>query len=1022
MAHRENQPMKTDVFAAIAFARQKISCRELVEPHPPKRCGRKLPLVAQAAELAYVPQVRLTDAEGLDAELARQRRLHAPFLRSLAPVPPPARFKLPLENFDWRLETDGDRADFATVLAGSGAWQQVRIPHYGGPLNRAVAYYRTVFEVTREMQAKGALFIRFKGVDYKAHVFVNGAYLGSHEGFFAPFEFDFSAHARLGSNTLLVKVENDAICMGNASWGVGNDKYEGDKIYAATGPGYDDPEVGWHHCPPGMGIYQDVAVEARAPVHIHDLFVRPLPDLRSVEIWVELWNCDSLQREVELGIAIYGRNFRNTAMRPRRFKLPGQPGPGFNQYRFAAELPEARLWTPASPWLYQVQVRVLDPGGRAIDNATRQFGMRSFTMDTARRPHGRLFLNGREIRLRGANTMGFEQQDVMRRDWRRLIDDILLAKICNMNFWRLTQRPVQEEVYEYCDRLGLMTQTDLPLFAVMRRNQFSEGARQAGEMERLIRSHPCAIAITYINEPSWEGQGSRPWRHLMRNELESFFTACDQTVRLANPDRLIKAVDGDYNPPGPGLPDNHCYTCWYNGHGLEIGKLHRGYWQRVKPGWLYGCGEFGTEGLDPVGVMRARYPAAWLPRNAEEERTWTPDKIVGAQTGRFHYMWFDTQRTLSDWVAASQAHQAWATRLMAEAFRRDSRMVSCAIHLFIDAFPSGWMKTIMDVDRGPKPAYFAYRDALAPIMVCMRSDRHAFFPDEKIDVEAWICNDTHERPAGLRLIYRLDFGGDIVGGGRASCALPRMGSACAGRIVIPAPATDTRREAILRLALVDRNGRALSESALSLAIFPRQAMDAGTTADIIGSRTGPAAALARALGLRPAWGRAPAPTSLIVVDDIGLYRARARGIDRAVRGGAMAVFLELPPGDHVVGGVPVAVKACGMGPVQFVSRATGHPLVRDFAPFDFRFWYDARAGYPTPLARTIFCAEGWTPILASGIGGWVNAPWKPALAAAERRDGWGCWRICQVELAARIDGNPQASIFARRLLREDDCH
>ena len=50
----------------------------------------------------------------------------------------------------------------------------------------------------------------------------------------------------------------------------------------------------------------------------------------------------------------------------------------------------------------------------------------------------------------------------MRGDIDQLRDDILLAKLCNMNFLRLTQRPVQDEIYKWCDRLGLMTQTDLP--------------------------------------------------------------------------------------------------------------------------------------------------------------------------------------------------------------------------------------------------------------------------------------------------------------------------------------------------------------------------------------------------------------------------------------------------------------------------------------------------------------------------------------------------------------------------------
>jgi hypothetical protein len=38
--------------------------------------------------------------------------------------------------------------------------------------------------------------------------------------------------------------------------------------------------------------------------------------------------------------------------------------------------------------------------------------------------------------------MGHEQQCVMRGDFNQLVEDLLLAKVCNMNFLRLTQRPV----------------------------------------------------------------------------------------------------------------------------------------------------------------------------------------------------------------------------------------------------------------------------------------------------------------------------------------------------------------------------------------------------------------------------------------------------------------------------------------------------------------------------------------------------------------------------------------------------
>ena len=84
-------------------------------------------------------------------------------------------------------------------------------------MGRAVAYYRTEFEVTPEMLGYGALFVCFRGADYKAHVFLNGTYVGSHEGIFAPFEFDVAPHARPGKNVLVVKLLNDFVMLGNDS-------------------------------------------------------------------------------------------------------------------------------------------------------------------------------------------------------------------------------------------------------------------------------------------------------------------------------------------------------------------------------------------------------------------------------------------------------------------------------------------------------------------------------------------------------------------------------------------------------------------------------------------------------------------------------------------------------------------------------------------------------------------------------------------------------------------------------------
>jgi len=1015
-----NKVKSDDLFAVIAAQRPKEQAG-LIIPPPPPRPEHGLPVQSEVAPLArFQPRPIMTPVD-MAGELGKLRERFAPFLQNLVPILSPTRLGLKLESFQWRVETMADQADFTHVLSGGGVWERVQIPHFGGPLGRAVTYYRTPFEVTAEMQAKGRLFVCFKGVDYKAHVFINGHYMGSHEGFFAPFEFDFTAQARLGNNTIVIKVENDAICGGNTSWGEnGMEFFEGDKIYAATGPGYDDPEVGWHHCPPGMGIYQEVRIEARAGLFIHDLFVRPLPAENRAEAWVELWNCDIHPKSAKLTLSVFGQNFEATLCEDREFSLPGTLGPRVNYYRLNLEIPEPRLWDLDTPWLYQLQAKLYNPAGQLLDAAACQFGMRSFRMDIENEPRGRMTLNGREIRLRGANTMGFEQQDVMKQDWAQLIDDILLAKLCNMNFWRLTQRPVQSEVYDYCDRLGLMTQSDLPLFGMLRRSQFAEGMRQAGEMERLIRSHPCNIMVSYINEPFPTIWGLKLWRHLARHELESFFLACDQAVHLENPDRVIKAVDGDYDPPGPGLPDNHCYCGWYNGHGLDLGKLHRGYWQRIKPGWMFGCGEFGTEGLDFVDLMRRRYPSTWLPQTPEEERVWSPSQIVKTQTDRFHFTWFDTQHSLEDWVNASQTHQAWSVRIMTEAMRRDSRLNTCAIHLFIDAFPAGWVKAIMDVERRPKPAFFTYREALTPLMVNLRSDRFACFSGETVEMEAWVCNDTSSQPQGARLAYRLELGGQSMAGGWSAAQVPVCSSACQGLLRFNIPAVTTRGIATVRLALLAADDSVMHDTSLELNVFPPPVEDLSSVrVAILGVPDGKAATLACDLGIvAGTWTPGQEAVDTILADDLAVVIEAAGELRAVVQKGTKVVILEIAAGEQSLFEDKIVCKECGMNPVQFVSRATGHSLVAGFEPDDFKFWYDAVLGYPSPLLERTFTVDGWSPILVTGQGGW-GSDWFPALAAAEKRDGKGFWRICNVKLAGRIQGNPVASVFARRLLAPD---
>lgn len=1002
----------------------------LLEEKVPKPLPEKYLPVENSKAARFSPIHSMNTKEELNIELESYRKKFIPFMVNLAPELKGNRMKIELTDFDWREETEADKLDFIATLSGNGKWEKVSIPHFGPPLGRAVTYYSKSFEITQEMLDIGSLFSCFKAVDYKASVFINGAYLGSHEGMFAPFEFNFTKYAKLGKNSILIKVENDYNATGSNDE-KGNRVY-GDKIFTGTGVGYDDPVKGWHIAD-GMGIYQDCFIEARNTIHLNDVFVRPILEKQQAEVWLEVNNFYEDYKNITIKLAVFGQNFEENVV-PEFEYVPStqyihgvgdlnkpndgkykflKMGYGKNFLKLTIAIKDPKIWNNTSPWLYQLQVKLIDDSKTIIDTRTQQFGMRSFSMDVENTPKGRMFLNGEQVRLRGANTMGFLQVDVKNKDWDQLIDDILLAKICNMNFLRLTQRPVQPEIYEYCDKLGLMTQTDLPLFGGLRPNKWAEAVKQAEEMERLVRSHPSNIMVTYMNERFPNGEGF-PQRQIGDAEgYMKLFKACDQAVLMANPDRVIKSSDGDYDPPSPGLPDSHCYNGWYNGHGLGLGELHKGYWQSIKPGWLYACGEFGSEGLDPYDVMQKYYPKDWLPQSKAEEKEWTANRISHAQTQRFHYMWFNTQYNVKDWIEASQTHQAWATKLTTEAFRRNSDMVSFAIHLFIDAWPAGWMKTIMDVDRQPKKAFFVYRDALKPLMVSLRTDRYHFYEEENLNIEAWLCNDLNEIPKKYTLKYQLENGNRIVFSNEIEPSFVVNAAQFQGYIHRQLPKVKERTSYTLRLGLFDESGNGISESTIDLDVFPRK-FNVPTTVFANRSQKGVASTVANEIATTTVQDYTIANT--IIIDDFEWYKNNKNEIDLLVENGKMVVFLELEQGEYSIGKSKIRVENTAMGSYYFASPTTGHSIVKDNKPMDFKFWYHEKKDLVAPFLNTVFVADDWTKIISSGSTNWVGDK-GGAMAVAEINHGKGKFRVCQLQLENRLKTNPTARIFAERLLK-----
>lgn len=943
-----------DPFAEIAFREHPLHKEGMAEAEPIAYRKRYFAEGSESVERLTEPDwaKRLADHY---RELAALREVYRPYLRELAPAAPFVRNAMELGTFDFRYHSPQQDIPFARVLTGEGEWERVTIPDYRGPTKengRWTGYYRTRFAYPKVGKGRRAYLV-FKGVDYKAAVYVNHKWVGGHEGFFAPFACDITDVLE-DDNVLVVEVRNDYPMMG-----VDGTRLDGDKMYAATGPGWDDPLDGWHHCPPGAGIYNNVFVEERAELHIEDVFVRPDIANGSFEAWIDVMNAtDRVIDNIDLHLDVFARNFAGDGLRDIRFRV-AYAGPGMNYYRFQVSFPQFRLWEPERPHLYTLRAGLLRDG-EWHDCRDRSFGMRTFRMDEASLPKGTLLLNERPVILRGANEMGHLQLNVMRGDEAQLIDDILIAKLANLNMYRITQRPVQEEIYDCMDRLGMMVQCDLPAFSYIRRNQFCEAVRQAAEMERLVRGHPSVVIASLINEPSRPAKRGKGHRHLYRDELEAFFTAARQAIMIENPDRVVKHADGDYDPPtATGLSDFHCYTMWYTNHAIPFGRLYKGFLPPLAQGWKTGCGEYGAEGLDHLDLMRSRYPQQWLP--ARPDDPWMPDAIVAAQTYGLHGDWYPEQCRIADWIRESQRYQALVVRLMTDAIRRRSDLiVSSAIHLLIDAWPAGWMKAIVGVDRVPKPAYFAYRESLAPVRVHLRCDRWRAYAGEVVEVEAWLLNDRacDYRNCKVRITFRSET--DDIATYEITADAEKTMPTYAGTVRLRMPVVADRAMLYADACMLDDTGAVLNAERFEIEAFAT-AEQAAPDVAFLGVE---AEALCAALGLRSrAYAEGGDSFAAIVISSKAQFREHEAAIVARIREGGRAILLADEEGEEhwEVGGFEV--RSAAMPPLYALMRSVEDSRLSRARDGDFAFCYNRLNDCIDAIADRYLEAESLAPML-----------------------------------------------------------
>jgi beta-mannosidase len=350
--------------------------------------------------------------------------------------------------------------------AREATWEPITVPGHwqtqGFAGYQGAGWYRCRFTPAT---ADGRAFLEFGGVDFYADVWLNGDYLGFHEGDFEPFSFDVADVLRPGRENLLVvrvsapvdgRPEHKTMPKGGT--------YHWDALPVRQAPAPGTPEVPSAANPQypnpvenPAGIWRPVALVYRSALHLASVKVTPVlkEGYREGEIFIEVTFENYTNRPISepLRLWVAAHNFEGKG---NRHPLILQAPPGRSTHTFPITMKEPALWWSwdlGFPHLYRLWVLV---GGEQLPRAEILFGFREFT----RGAEWELFLNGRRFFARGTNYLSDRFLSLMTPE--RYAADVRLIRDANMNMVRVFAHLEQEEFYRLCDEQGILLWQDLP--------------------------------------------------------------------------------------------------------------------------------------------------------------------------------------------------------------------------------------------------------------------------------------------------------------------------------------------------------------------------------------------------------------------------------------------------------------------------------------------------------------------------------------------------------------------------------
>jgi len=444
----------------------------------------------------------------------------------------------------------------------------------GKPLepDQALWYRRTVNLKTKSDRR---VLLNFEAVDYQATVWVNGQQVGEHIGGNTAFSFDVSAVLKPGDNEIIVRVWDET----------GGAQLRGKQTL--------NPRSIWYTAV--SGIWQTVWLEEVAPAHLADLQLTTAINPARITLTPAIVGAGD-DAKVRVTVSWHGK------------KISSVEGAG------KVELPiaDAKLWSPAHPNLYDLQIDLLDARGKVVDSVKSYAGIREVGKRRDADGNWRFTLNGEEIFHWGPLDQGWWPDGLLTPPSDAAMrSDIDFLKASGFNLIRKHIKVEPRRYYAYCDRIGMMLWQDQvsggvdktsdgrslspkwtrltpdPTDAEWSDAEHAEWLKEFKAMIDELHNQPCIVAWVPFNEA---------WGQHRTIEVGHWVEAYDPTriINIASGGNFwpVGQVADHHSYPNPAFPfeqerfnDYVKVVGEFGGHGWpEPGHL----WDENKRNWGYG--------------------------------------------------------------------------------------------------------------------------------------------------------------------------------------------------------------------------------------------------------------------------------------------------------------------------------------------------------------------------------------------------------------------------------------------------